>query len=122
MHSSNHGFDSTEPEELAFDVGRRKARERWLTTYSPNALKQGVMIDNAIVQHHRFTELVGSLDRMFLLSKELRQPVGGVIDGNAGVGKTTLCRYFLDTLPVHDLTERGAGDPWRLWSSESWPC
>src|ERR1043165_294163 len=109
MHSNNHEFDSTAPEELEFDVGRRKTRERWLTSYSPNALQQGVMIDNAIVRHSRFTELVGSLDRMFLLSKELRQPVGGVIDGNAGVGKTTLCKYFLDTLPVHDLTERGSG-------------
>lgn len=109
MHSIDHQYRSIEPEELEVDVGQRKARERWLATYSAGALKQGAAIDNAVVQHHRFKELVGSLDRMFLLSKELRQPVGSVISGNAGVGKSTLCRYFLDTLPVHDLAERGTG-------------
>ncbi len=108
MRSNDYGFDLTEPEELEVDVGRRKARERWFATYSPNALKQGVAIDNAIVQHGRFKELVSSLDRMFLLSKELRQPVGGVISGTSGVGKSTLCQYFLDTLPAHDLAERNS--------------
>jgi hypothetical protein len=109
MHSSNQGFDPTDPEELEVDIGRRQTRERWLATYTRKALQEGAAIDNAIVKHDRFNELVGSLDRMFLLSKELRQPVGGVIGGNAGVGKTTLCRYFLDALPVHDLAERGPG-------------
>ncbi|MCE4555587.1 ATP-binding protein [Roseateles cellulosilyticus] len=109
MRSNDHGFDPLDPEELEVDIGRRQIRERWLATYTPKALQQGAAIDNAIVKHDRFNELVGSLDRMFLLSKELRQPVGGVIGGNAGVGKTTLCRYFLDALPVHDLADRGSG-------------
>ena len=109
MRSIDYGFDLTDPEELGVDVGRRKVRERWLATYSPRALKEGAAIDNAIVQHNRFLELVRSLDRMFLLSKELRQPVGGVIRGHAGVGKSTLCRYFQDALPVHDLAGQGSG-------------
>lgn len=109
MRSTEHALRLTEPEELDIDPGRRKTRERWLASYSPKALKQGIAIDNAVVQHERFKELVACLDRMFLLSKELRQPVGGVISGNAGVGKSTLCRYFLDALPAHDLAERGSG-------------
>lgn len=109
MRSNDRDFQLFDPEEVEVDVSRRKARERWLATYSPSALRQGAAIDGAVVQHDRFKELVGGLDRMFLLSKELKQPVGGVIRGDAGVGKSTLCRYFLDTLPAHDLAERGSG-------------
>lgn len=109
MHSTDQDLRMTEPEELEIEATQRRARERWLTTYSVKALKHGAAIDNAIVRHARFQELVGSLDRMFLLAKELRQPVGGVISGNAGVGKSTLCRYFLDTLPQHDLAASGSG-------------
>lgn len=109
MRSNDYEFESEEPEELDIDVDRRKVRERWLATYSVKALREGAAIDKAIVQHHRFKELVGTLDRMFLLGKELRQPIGGVIAGGAGVGKTTLCRYFKDALPSHDLTDRGSG-------------
>ena len=109
MHSTDKELRMTEPEELEIEAAQRRARERWLSTYSTRALKQGAAIDNAIVRHARFQELVGNLDRMFLLGKELRQPVGGVISGSAGVGKSTLCRYFLDTLPQHDLAESGSG-------------
>jgi Bacterial TniB protein len=109
MLSTDKELRMTEPEELEIEAAQRRARERWLTTYSARALKQGAAIDNAIVRHARFQELVGSLERMFLLGKELRQPVGGVISGSAGVGKSTLCRYFLDTLPQHDLAESGSG-------------
>lgn len=109
MRLDEAAFRLTEPEEIDVDPERRKTRERWLASYSPKALKQGIAIDNSVVQHQRFKQLVQCLDRMFLLSKELRQPVGGVIRGTAGVGKSTLCQYFLDTLPTHDLAERGSG-------------
>ncbi|ALT79089.1 hypothetical protein AT984_19755 [Paucibacter sp. KCTC 42545] len=106
---TNREFRLAEPEELEIEATQRRARERWLSTYSAKAIKQGAGIDNALVKHTRFQELVGDLERMFLLGKELRQPVGGVINGGAGVGKSTLCRYFMDTLPLHNLTESGSG-------------
>lgn len=109
MLLTDREFRLAEPEELEIEATQRRARERWLSTYSAKAIRQGAGIDNALVKHTRFQELVGDLERMFLLGKELRQPVGGIISGGAGVGKSTLCRYFMDTLPQHDLTESGSG-------------
>lgn len=109
MPSIEHAFGLADPEEFEVDAAQRKARERWLATYSAKALQQGALIDKFLVRHDRFQQLLGTLDRMFLLSKELRQPIGGVIGGSAGVGKSTLCRYFVDTLPQHDLAESGSG-------------
>jgi hypothetical protein len=109
MNAVDHGLLAVDPEEADFDDHRRKSRDRWLATYSMKALKQGAAIDARIVKHQRFDELIASLDRMFLLAKEVQQPVGGVIRGTAGVGKSTLCRYFMDTLPHHNLAERSTG-------------
>jgi hypothetical protein len=109
MTAVDHGLWAVDPEEADFDDHIRKSRDRWFATYSVKALKQGVAIDRLIVKHKHFGQLIANLDRMFLLSKELRQPIGGVIRGTAGVGKSTLCKYFMETLPHHDLAERSAG-------------
>jgi hypothetical protein len=109
MNTVDQGLWAVDPEEADFDDHRRKSRDRWLATYSMKALKQGAAVDARIVKHQRFDELIAALDRMFLLAKEVQQPVGGIIRGTAGVGKSTLCRYFMDTLPHHNLAERSAG-------------
>lgn len=109
MSSINQHLEFVDLEDLEVEDQRKKTRERWLATYSTTALKQGVIVSTTIVKHQRFEQMIGCLDRMFLLSRELQQPVGGVISGLAGVGKSTLCEYFLNTLPKHDLAGGNSG-------------
>jgi hypothetical protein len=106
MSSADAALQLVDPMGFDGDEFHLRTRERWMTSYSTKALKQGLQIDARIVRHDPFNNWLGAMDRMFLLSKELRQPVGAVMSGPAGSGKTTLCRYFMETLPQHDLAER----------------
>jgi hypothetical protein len=106
MNSFKPRIEFVDPIALDGDDHRFRTRQRWTTTYSNKALRQGMLVDARIVRHDRFNQSIAALDRMFLLGKELRQPIGGVISGPPGVGKTTIFEYYMQTLPQHDLAER----------------
>lgn len=92
------------------DQADRRVAERRLKMYAPEALTRTVQLDKALVKHRSFQESLTALDRIFQLGKHLQNvPVGLRVIGLPGTGKSTLLRYFVESLPRSDLFERGMG-------------
>lgn len=84
-----------------------KIRARRLSAYSTDALAKALPIDKLIVSDDEFKTALAAMDRSFQLSKEIGVPMGVRIYGPPGCGKTTLLRYFKDSMPKSDLIEPG---------------
>lgn len=79
------------------DEERMQARR--LATYSMDALRAGWAVDKIFVQHPDFSIAVNALDRVFQLGRELAMPQGMCLIGPSGVGKTSVIKYFMASLP-----------------------
>lgn len=98
----NYDFEAVDDEGL-------KTQTRRLATYSTAALRGALAIDKVIITHDAFAAGLSALDRGFQLGKEFSVPAGVRIYGAPGTGKTTLVKYFADSLPRFDLIEPGMG-------------
>jgi hypothetical protein len=108
MAKENHDYcavadyDELEPEDQEIALRRMK-------TYSKEALKLGIKVDNIIVMHPAFKDALGALDRVFQIAPQVRMPHGVRLMGPSGSGTSTVSRYFQESLPNSTLFERGYG-------------
>jgi hypothetical protein len=86
-----------------------KVKARQMAMYSPEAIRRAYIVDKLIVPHTNFTAALTSFDRSFQLAKEFSVPAGVRVYGPPGSGKSTVIRYFRDSLPRFDLVEAGMG-------------
>lgn len=99
------GFELT-PTELDIrwpSEEERRTKERQLNTYSTGAIKAAVQLEQVFIKYPAFENALHAMDRAYQLSRELRQPRGVMIIGPTGSGKTSLLRYFMDSLPRDSL-------------------
>lgn len=95
-------YDELEPEDQEIALRR-------MTTYSKEALKLGIKVDNIFVMHPEFRDALGALDRVFQIAPQVRMPHGVRLTGPSGSGKSAVSRYFQESLPNSTLFERGYG-------------
>ena len=108
MTKDNHKFEATvDYEEI--ETEEKETLSRRIQTYSVEALKNGLAIDKIFVQHTRFNEGLGALDRVFQISKEVAMSHGLRVLGPPGVGKSALLNYFAESLPRSSLFAPGLG-------------
>lgn len=86
-----------------------KVKARQMAMYSQDAIRRACIVDRLIVPHSKFSAALTCFDRSFQLSKEFSVPAGVRVYGPPGSGKSTVIRYFRDSLPRVDLIEHGMG-------------
>lgn len=107
-NSKKQSFDQSmslsdpDPDDVAM-LNRR------IETYSVEAIRVGSQVDKTYVQYPDFVRVVQVMDRLFQLGTELDMPQGAFIEGPTGVGKTSLFRYFQETVPQSTLFSPGLG-------------
>ena len=77
--------------------------KRRIQTYSTHALKLGLRVDSIVVLSTQFVEGLKALDRVFQMAREVKMPHGFRLVGPPGSGKSTLIRYFSESLPPSNL-------------------
>lgn len=95
-------FDDIEADEAQLETRR-------LQLYSQHALKVALPIDRICVNHSRFSGGLAQFDRVFQLAPEVTMAHGFRLIGPTGSGKSTLFRYFRDSLPRSTLFSPGFG-------------
>lgn len=96
------GMSEPDPDEAA-TLNRR------IQTYSVEAIRVGNQVDKTYVHHTDFSRVVQVMDRLFQLGTEFNMPQGAYVEGPTGVGKTSLFRYFQETVPRSTLFSPGLG-------------
>ncbi len=92
-----------------FDFEDKQIMARRLHMYSDKALEIGLQIDQIFVNHTAFKQALASMDRIFQLSRKVDMPQGMRLIGPSGTGKTSLLRYFQQSLPKSSLFAEGLG-------------
>lgn len=95
-------LDAPDPEE-------QELYSRRITSYSLEALRAAVGVDRIISLHPPFNRAVKGLDRIFQLAPEMEIPHGMLLAGPTGGGKSTVFKYFKNTLPSSSLFAHGDG-------------
>lgn len=93
----------------AIEAEDASTRERRLKQYSIKAMETGARVEQSYVRFPEFVSCIDACDRAFQLSRSLKTPQGVLITGAPGTSKTTVARYFMNSLPQSDLFERGYG-------------
>ncbi|QIM52741.1 TniB family NTP-binding protein [Hydrogenophaga crocea] len=83
--------------------------ERWMKTYSVEAVRVGIEVDRLIVRHPGYVSALKCVDRLFQLGTEMETPHGARIIGSSGTGKAALLRYFVRSVPRSSLFSQGLG-------------
>jgi len=94
-------------EEL--DAEDAAIRQRRIETYSVEALRVGVKVDQITILHTAFKDGLAALDRVFQIAPQVRMPHGIRLVGPTGSGKAELARYFRESLPRSTLFDQGFG-------------
>lgn len=81
----------------------RKTKERQMAMYTIPALRAAAKVERAFVGYPVFQRCLQAIDRAFQLSGELELPKGVIISGPTGCGKTSILRYYLESLPQQEL-------------------
>ena len=92
-----------------FDLEDKDIMVRRLQMYSEKALEIGAQIDQIFVSHPAFKEALAGLDRIFQLARKVDMPQGMRLMGPSGTGKTSLLKYFRQSLPKSSLFADGLG-------------
>jgi len=90
------------------DPGPEETLKRRTFTYSSAALQVASALDKRLVIHPQFKEALEALDRAFQLAGVLSVGQGVVVDGDGGMGRSELARYFMRTLPKTSLVDQSS--------------
>lgn len=96
--------DHDAEEDEAKQIYRRR-----LATYTVRALEMGLPVERVHVNYPAFKEALEAFDRLYQLASISSVPHGVQLIGDTGTGKTSLVRYYRDTIPPSMLFETSAG-------------
>jgi Cdc6-like AAA superfamily ATPase len=101
-------FDASmaDDDSLGTDVEIEKRRA---SLYSVEALRAAIQVDKIYVNHPSFLNAVKAMDRIFQLAPELDMSQGMLLTGPTGSGKTTVFKYFSNSLPPSSFFAPGFG-------------
>jgi hypothetical protein len=86
-----------------YEMEDRRTLVRRYTTYSTEALRAALPIDDVFVAHPQFIDAVNAVSRVYELAGKTGMPQGICLEGPFGTGKTSVLRYFAASLPQDDL-------------------
>lgn len=86
-----------------YELEDRRMLVRRYTTYSSDALRAALPIDDVFVAHPAFKNAVNAVSRVYELAGRTGMPQGVCIEGPFGTGKTSVLKYFAASLPQNDL-------------------
>lgn len=86
-----------------YEIEDRQALERRYKTYSVEALKAALPVDDIFVAHAQFMRAVNAVNRVYELARETSMPQGMYLEGPVGTGKSSVFRYFKTSLPKKSL-------------------
>ncbi|MDE2621661.1 MAG: TniB family NTP-binding protein [Betaproteobacteria bacterium] len=104
---STHNLLDISVDEISDE--ERAIHERRAFMYSAHALKFAAAFDKLMIRHPPFMSGLKDLDRVFQLANELDMPQGIRIIGPTGSGKTSLIKYFSQTIPKTTLFDPSYG-------------
>lgn len=107
MKKNENIDESVDIDDLDADELNLAARRQRL--YSRHALKTGLPLDQIMINHSRFAKAVTAFDRVFQIAPEVTMAHGIRLIGPTGSGKSSLFRYFRDSLPKSTLFTPGFG-------------
>lgn len=93
-------------EENFIDDVESQDQKRRLGTYSVAALENARELDQLYILHPDFKNALESMKRIHTLAPKFDMGQGMVITGPAGVGKTSIFKYFCRSLPKTDLLDK----------------
>lgn len=86
-----------------YEIEDRQVLERRYRTYSIEALKAALPVDEVFVAHAQFLRAVNAVSRIYELARETSMPQGMCLEGPVGTGKSSVLRYFAASLPKQTL-------------------
>jgi predicted ATPase len=86
-----------------YEIEDRQVLERRYRTYSIEALKAALPVDEVFVAHAQFLRAVNAVSRIYELARETSMPQGMCLEGPVGTGKSSVLRYFSASLPKQTL-------------------
>lgn len=89
-------FKPVEPDS---DEEARQHYERRMYTYSAESLYAASRLDKILVMHPQFKAALKVFDRVYQLAGAVKGPMGVRLIAPTGAGKSTLIRFFADSLP-----------------------
>jgi Cdc6-like AAA superfamily ATPase len=101
-------FDASMADDDSLDTDAEVEKRR-ASVYSVEALRAASQVDKIYVNHPSFASAVHALDRIFQLAPELDMPQGMLLTGPTGSGKTTVFKYFSNSLPPSSFFAPGFG-------------
>jgi hypothetical protein len=102
-HDLNPDDHSPDAEEV------RQTYRRRLFMYSSKALATGLPAERIFVTHPAFKSALEALDRIYQLSVDSSVPQGAMLIGETGTGKSSLIRYYKESMPPSMLFEVNTG-------------
>ena len=86
----------------------RRIAARQLQAYGEENVRKAHAVDARFAMHKQFVGGLGAIDRVHQMARKFKNlPLGLVIVGPPGSGKTTLATYFRESLPGNTLIEPG---------------
>jgi type II secretory pathway predicted ATPase ExeA len=102
--TGGNGDENDGPQD---DEYRRIAARR-LQAYGADNVMRARPIDKAFIKHRNVLTGLEALDRAYQLAKQFKSlPMGLIVIGPPGVGKSSLIEYFCESLPRDNLIEPG---------------
>lgn len=86
-----------------YEIEDRQVLERRYRTYSIDALKAALPVDEVFVAHAQFLRAINAVSRVYELARESSMPQGLCLEGPVGTGKSSVLRYFAASLPKKTL-------------------
>jgi Bacterial TniB protein len=91
------------------DVIDQEIQTRRIAVYSPEALQKAARVEKVYIHHTGFSQVMKAMDRLFQMAGEFDMPQGMLLQGPTGVGKTSVFKYFCQSLPSSNLFSPGLG-------------
>ncbi len=90
------GIDDLDPIDLQIQTRR-------IEVYSPRALQIAAQVERIYIFYTGFSQAMNAMDRLFQLAGAFEMPQGMLLQGESGVGKTAIFKYFRKSLPSSNL-------------------
>ena len=70
-----------------------------------NILESIAKIDKVVILHTSFNRAMQGIEECLIRSKAYSEPIGCLLSGDGGYGKTTLCKVIMQKMPIRTIND-----------------
>ena len=70
-----------------------------------NILESIAKIDKVVIRHPSFDRAMQGIEECLIRSKAYSEPIGCLLSGDGGYGKTTLCKVIMQKMPIRTIND-----------------